>query len=217
MSINSPRSSRRRGRPSGGGNTPEQARRQLVDAAESCFAERGLDITMADVARRAGVTRAVLYRHFDGRDDLVIGVAAQVMDRHVAQVISDITPTDDVADLISGSLVYVATVVRRDPILVLLSSGSEHGVASLLANSPLLSDMVTGLYEQVFALFSDRLRGGLVPGDVGRFILGVALALLLDVIPGADDPDTVRRYVATFVLPAIVASPPAVGPVFGSD
>ncbi|WP_231608754.1 TetR/AcrR family transcriptional regulator [Mycobacterium shottsii] len=205
---------RRRGRPAGGGNTPEQARRLLVQTAERCFAGNGLDITMAEVAKRAGVSRAVLYRHFGGRDELVVAVAVQVMDRYVARVVDDLMPTDDVAALITESLVFVTTVVSRDPLLELLSMGAEHGVASLLANSPVLCGKVAGLYEQVFVLFRDRLRVGLEPGDVGRYILGVALSLLMNVIPGSDDPATVRRYVRTFVLPAIVASPPDAVSVF---
>ncbi|MCX2930963.1 TetR/AcrR family transcriptional regulator [Mycobacterium sp. CVI_P3] len=205
---------RRRGRPAGGGNTPEQARQALIDAAELCFAEQGLEVTVAEVARRAGVTRAVLYRHFGGRDELLVAVAAQVMDRYVAQVIEDLMPTDDVSGLITESLVFVATVVSRDPLLTILASGVEHGLASLIANSPVLSAKVSGLYEQVFVLFQGDLRPGLRPGDVGRYILSVALALLMDVIPGSDDAATVRRYVRTFVLPAIVLVPPEATPVF---
>lgn len=208
------RAGRRRGRPVGGGNTPEQSRHLLLEAAEAQFAERGLDVTMAEVARQAGVTRAMLYRHFGGRDDLVVGVAVTVMDRYVAQVVRDLMPTGDAANLITESLVFVTTVVSRDPLLVLLSAAGEHGLASLLANSPVLSAKVAGLYEQLFVLYRDQLRPGLEPGDVGRYILGVSLSLLMDVVPGSDDPETVRRYVRTFVLPAVVATPPGAGPVF---
>lgn len=205
---------RRRGRPAGGGNDPKQAREALIDAAESCFAERGLVVTMADVARRAGVTRAILYRHFEGRDELIIAVAAQVMDRYVARVIDDLMPTDDVSGLITESLVFVTTVVRKDPLLAMLASSAGHGLAGLLTNSAVLSGKVSGLYEQLFDLFRERLRAGLEPGDVGRYVLTVALALLMDFIPGSDDPDTVRRYVSTFVLPGILAIPPQPTRVF---
>ncbi len=169
---------------------------------------------MAELARRAGVTRAVLYRHFGGRDELVEAVAAQVMDRYVAQLVEDLMPTDDVSGLITESLVFVTTVVNRDPLLTLLASGAEHGLASLLANSVVLGAKVSGLYEQLFALFPERLRAGLEPSDTGRYVFSVALALLMHVIPGSDDEDAVRRYVRTFVLPAIVAVPPEPTRVF---
>ena len=205
---------RRRGRPAGGGNTPEQARQILVETAESCCAEQVLDVTLAEISRRAGVTRAVFYRHFNSRDELLIAVAAHVMDRYVAEVVAELTPTDDVANLITESLVFVATVVRRDPILTLLASAGGHGLGGLMANSDVLSAKLSGLYEQLFYLFREELRVGLRPGDVGQHILGVALALLMDVIPGSDDPETVRRYIRTFVLPAVLCSPPEAAPVF---
>ena len=83
-----------------------------------------------------------------------------------------------------------------------------------MANSDVLSAKLSGLYEQLFYLFREELRVGLRPGDVGQHILGVALALLMDVIPGSDDPETVRRYIRTFVLPAVLYSPPEAAPVF---
>lgn len=186
----------------------------MVAAAESCFAERGLDVTMAEFAERAGVTRAVLYRHFRGRDELVEAVAVAVMDRCVAQLVERLMPTDDVSALITESLVFVTVEVVRDPVLTVLASGTEHGVAGLLANSDLLGARVSGLYEQLFGVFSARLRPGLAPGDAGRYVLSVALALLMNAIPGTGDPETVRRYVQTFVLPSIVIDPPAPAPVF---
>jgi len=212
--ISSEKKARTRGRPAGGGNTPAEARQALVDAAELCLAERGLDVTMAQVAQRAGVTRTVLYRHFDGRDELIVAVAAHVMDGYVATLIADLLPTDDVGGLITESLVFVTTVVSRDPLLVLLSSGGEHGLASLLTNSPVLSAKVSGLYERLFLVYRDHLRPGLEPGDVGRYVLSMALTLLMNVIPGSDDADMVRRFIHTFVLPAIVRLPPQPGPVF---
>jgi len=171
-------------------------------------------LPISQIADRAGVSRAVMYRHFSGRDELVEAVAAAVMDRSVAHLVERLTPMDDVAELIAESLVFVATEVAKDPVLEVLASGTEYGVASLLANSDALGAKVSGLYEQLFALFSAQLRPGLQPGDAGRYVLSVALALLMRAIPGSDDMHTVRRYVQTFVLPAIVTDPPDPSGVF---
>ncbi len=51
----------------------EQNRGRIVEAAQSLFAERGIDVTMEEVARRAGVGVATLYRRFPTRADLVAG------------------------------------------------------------------------------------------------------------------------------------------------
>lgn len=51
------------------------ARRRLLDAAEACFAQFGVaKTTVEDVAAKAKVSRATVYRYFDGRDDVLLGV-----------------------------------------------------------------------------------------------------------------------------------------------
>ncbi|MGJ6967192.1 TetR/AcrR family transcriptional regulator [Streptosporangium sp. G11] len=53
-------------------------RRRLLAAAADEFAERGLDASVADIARRAGVGKGTVFRHFATKDDLI---AAIVLDR----------------------------------------------------------------------------------------------------------------------------------------
>lgn len=53
-------------------------RRLLLAAAADEFAERGLDASVADIARRAGVGKGTVFRHFATKDDLL---AAIVVDR----------------------------------------------------------------------------------------------------------------------------------------
>jgi AcrR family transcriptional regulator len=50
----------------------ERNRRRILDAAKEVFAERGLDAPLEDIAERAGVGIATLYRRFPARDDLVM-------------------------------------------------------------------------------------------------------------------------------------------------
>lgn len=68
----------------GAGPKPVRARRAdarrnrdlLVAAAREVFAERGPDAPLDDVARRAGVGSATMYRHFPARRELLIAVYA---------------------------------------------------------------------------------------------------------------------------------------------
>ena len=54
-------------------------RDRLLDAARTVFAEHGLDAPMRDVARRAGVGPATLYRHFPTKEVLVTEAFADQM------------------------------------------------------------------------------------------------------------------------------------------
>jgi AcrR family transcriptional regulator len=52
----------------------ERNRQRLLAAARAAFAEGGLDVPLEDIARRADVGIATLYRRFPTRDDLLAAV-----------------------------------------------------------------------------------------------------------------------------------------------
>ncbi|WP_409426369.1 helix-turn-helix domain-containing protein [Mycobacterium sp. SMC-11] len=207
---------RGRGRPPGGGNPPEHARELLLEAAERSFARRGYRAsTMQVIAREAGYTRAVIYRHFATRDELLDALVVRVAGRRMAEIAARMEPTAEPGELVTESLVIVATEVGRDPLLRVISEHTDDGnVAGLIARSATLSEVLAGQFEAGFAEAGECLRAGLHPGDAARFVLSSALGLLLGLIPGVHDADQVRRYVRVFVLPALLADPPPAGPVF---
>jgi len=49
----------------------ERNRVKILTAARSAFADPGADVSMAEIARRAGVGMATLYRNFPGRRELL--------------------------------------------------------------------------------------------------------------------------------------------------
>jgi AcrR family transcriptional regulator len=64
----------------------ERNRERILDAARELFAEHGLDASTNEVARRAGVGVATLFRRFPTRDDLVGAVFADKMHAYAAAV-----------------------------------------------------------------------------------------------------------------------------------
>ena len=52
-------------------------RARLTDVAADAFGDHGLDIGVDEIARRAGVGVATLYRHFPAKSDLVLAVLEQ--------------------------------------------------------------------------------------------------------------------------------------------
>ncbi|WP_018653331.1 TetR/AcrR family transcriptional regulator [Actinomadura flavalba] len=207
---------RPRGRPPGGGHTPVQARDKLLDAAAESFRTAGITATtMTGIARRAGFTRAVIYRHFSGRDDVVDALTRRTLDRHLATIAVRFAELDDPAEIIVGSLVFIATEVGTDPLLALLSEHrGRHTVVHLIESSPEIGELVLSMYAAGLKRFGRRgLRPGLDAHDGARFIVSTALAFLLDAVPGVRGPEQVRRYVVSFVLPGLMADPPPVLPL----
>src|SRR5438874_302222 len=75
----------------GGGHSVLRAdarrnRQRILAAARSVFAEQGLDAPLAEVAGRAGVGIATLYRRFPTREDLIVASFEQKMDAYVNAV-----------------------------------------------------------------------------------------------------------------------------------
>jgi AcrR family transcriptional regulator len=50
---------------------------RLLDVAGECFAERGLEVSIDEIARRAGVGHGTVFRNFASKDALVVAVLNQ--------------------------------------------------------------------------------------------------------------------------------------------
>src|SRR2546426_9097797 len=61
-------------------------RQALLSAARAVMSEQGLDASLDEIARRAGVGNATLYRRFPTRIDLIVAVFAERMAEHVRAV-----------------------------------------------------------------------------------------------------------------------------------
>jgi AcrR family transcriptional regulator len=59
-------------------------RERLVAAARDAFAVGGVDVSMDEIARRAGVGVGTIYRNFPTKDDLLDAVLEDAIDRLVA-------------------------------------------------------------------------------------------------------------------------------------
>lgn len=105
--------------------------------------------------------------------------------------------------------------VGQNPVLRILAERDGDGsVAALIVNAPQLSDLLVALLTGTVASRPAEIRPGLQPHDAAHHMLFIGLGLLLGLIPGADDPDQVKRYARTFVLPSLLANPPKPEPVF---
>src|SRR5215207_10413252 len=61
----------------------ERNRERVLSAARKVFAEQGLDASTNEIARRAGVGVATLFRRFPTRDDLVAAAFADKMTAYI--------------------------------------------------------------------------------------------------------------------------------------
>ncbi len=85
----------------------ERNRQRLLETAQTLFRERGLEVSVTDIAQAAGVGRATLFRNFASKEDLIAAIVAEHM--HEAAVrgqerLAMPDPTDALFDFL-GELV----------------------------------------------------------------------------------------------------------------
>jgi AcrR family transcriptional regulator len=97
---------------------------------QTCFSARSLDVTLVDVAARAGVSVQTVLRHFGSRDGLFDVAAAQAQ----AEVLDERRPvTDDVEGALTALVAHYE--LRGDFVLGILAEETRDPRAAALTNS----------------------------------------------------------------------------------
>ncbi|MFB9428582.1 TetR/AcrR family transcriptional regulator [Streptoalloteichus tenebrarius] len=82
---------------------PAERRAELLDVGARLFAAKPYeDVFMEEIAERAGISRALLYRYFPSKRDLFAAIYQRAADRLVADVEFD--PSAPVADQVSDAI-----------------------------------------------------------------------------------------------------------------
>ncbi|UUU32376.1 TetR/AcrR family transcriptional regulator [Streptomyces sp. CA-210063] len=111
----------------------------LLDAAAAVFVESGVEAPVRDIAARAGVGTATIYRHFPTRADLIVAVY-----RHQVEACAEAGP----ALLAAGPTPYAALGSWIDLFVDFLVT--KHGLAAVLQSD-------NAGFEALHAYFLDRL------------------------------------------------------------
>lgn len=86
--------------------SPEEARRQILDAAEKLLVEGGPEaIRLQDVARDVGIAHPTILHHFGSREQLMLDLEARAMERLRDELMADReASSEDVFDRVSSVL-----------------------------------------------------------------------------------------------------------------
>jgi len=114
MKLRQTQSPRGPGRPAAG--LARDAREQLLTAATTLFAEQGVAATtFAMIAKRAGLTPAMLHYYFSDRDALLDAVVAERLAALIASVWQPVTPGDSPDAMIRGIVDRLLAGIGRMP------------------------------------------------------------------------------------------------------
>jgi AcrR family transcriptional regulator len=153
----------------------ERRRTEIVDAAEAAGREVGLDaLTMDDVARRARLSRALLYVYFQDRSDLMFGLAERAMTMLLARFVDATDRNRTGLDQVSAmGRAYVA-FSQEFPVLFDALARCELQTHEPTEGSPSEQACAAGgdrLQAKLVASIETGIRDGSVRGDIGSPML----------------------------------------------
>jgi AcrR family transcriptional regulator len=182
----------------------------LVAAAREIFDEQGVDAPLDDVARRAGVGNATLYRHFPTRRDLVVEVYAGEVDALCAAAPGGTSggPAaaapggDPVRALFDWLGAFAAHVAARRYLALAIPEDADGERGRLFDRwHAAMHDTAAALVERARA--GGALRAGVTAPDLLALAYGIGLA--------SGDPATVHRLldlVRRGAGPPVAGAPP---------
>ncbi|CAN5881836.1 TetR/AcrR family transcriptional regulator [soil metagenome] len=150
----------------------QRNRERLMAAAKAGFAETGPEVSLDEIARRAGVGIGTLYRHFPTRDALVEAVYRHEVEQlgaAAAQLAQSLPPAEALHQWLRLLIDYIATKkVIAQAVDAMTGGGSDLYAAS----TSIITEAMKALVKE--AADSGGIRAEADPKDLLRAVAGFA-------------------------------------------
>jgi AcrR family transcriptional regulator len=181
---------------------------RLLDAAEGCLEQFGPQKTsMEDVARAAGMSRATVYRYFENRDALLLGVASRQASSLAADAISYLARFNTISDwLVEGLLFTLRELPNRPVFASLVTSLDSRASGSLFLGSTGLVQIGINVLQPMFANAKAQglLRDDVDPEMLVEWLLRVLWTYLNAPSQVATDEEGMRKLFRMMLIPAVL-------------
>jgi AcrR family transcriptional regulator len=163
----------------------QRNRGRVLDAAAEAFAEVGPDVTIDEIARRAGVGHGTVFRRFPTKDALRAAVIGVRLDEMLVRgrLLLD---RPDAGPALEEFVWFAAECARRDRALF-------EGVEKCLDVD--VSATKHELHETIDKLIRRARRQGAIRRDLDSRDLGALVGSAIQASMHAERPDAWRRYI----------------------
>ncbi len=183
-------------------------RERLLEAAEGCLEQFGPQKTsMEDVARAAGMSRATVYRYFENRDALLLGVASRQASALAAEAIAYLSQYSTISDwLVEGLLFTLRELPRRPVFASLVTSLDSRSSGNLLLGSTSLIQIGVHVLGPMFANAKQQglIRDEIDPEMLIEWLLRMLWTYLNAPSQVATDEEGMRRLFQMMLIPAVL-------------
>ena len=148
-------------------------RELILAAASDLFAESGADLSIDEIARRAGVGHATIFRRFPTKDDLILAIIEQRMNEMIA-ALEEAARNDDAWEGLATAMAHIAERQAMD-------RGLTDSTKSRVVSAPNLQEARMRLLAPIADMLrraqeAGQVRDDLAPEDVFFLIAGAANA-----------------------------------------
>jgi AcrR family transcriptional regulator len=161
---------------------------RVIAAAAEVFAERGMSATVAEIAKRAGVGPATLYRRFPTKRDLLLAVVVEKLEALIAEGRAAAVEADPATGL-RRFFVAASETTARDQTLLELAHDT--------INDPRLSELQAAIFASMSSLVIRAKAAAELRDDIQTADLAVLMNAIAYGVRGLDDtdPDAHLKYI----------------------
>lgn len=162
---------------------------RILRAAIEAATLHGLTrLSVADVAKRAGLSRPTLYKHYPSKDALITAAVQREAETMIGVVRAVVDPIDDPADALRAGVLTALRLVREHPLLDRIVRAEPEVLVPLLTVDD--SIVMPAIRRPVEQMVGDKIPG---LDDVARRRIADLLARLVVsyALSAPDDPPEV--------------------------
>ena len=183
---------------------------QVLEAALEQFALTGVRRTSTDdIARRAGVNRATLYRRLGTKDDIVGAAFLHEAGRVLARIDAGLGPLDDVDEYIVRFFTVTLTTLRENRLLSqLLDVDRDETLRGLTVGAGRVLELAASYLADRIRRIRERCGGCTDPDEIVALSgvlarLTQSLLLTPDGPPQVQTPAQLRAFAESVLVPMI--------------
>ncbi len=185
----------------------EQARQKIIDVATKEFAKKGYrSVTMADIAKKVGVSKAAVYNYFDSKESLAGAISVSVVESALEDGLSR-QGGRSFAEAVQGSFLRLLDALPGQlPSLAsdLLAQAHHDGEARRISLR-----MERAIVEATAEFWKSRMKDGEIAPDLNtkslhHALVALQLGLLMEIsagIPRQQAIDAWNEVVSRLVAP----------------
>ena len=142
-----------------------RSRKRIVDAARQVFFEQGFErANLDEVARRAGLAKGTIYRHFESKAELYVEILAQNADTFVERMTRVIDPRVPAADQIRhlARFYFDHYTTQLEYFRIFWAIDNQRLIGQLPPN---LVELVTKVWKRALLLLAQVIERGVASGE----------------------------------------------------